>query len=116
MRLLGMAVVVCFAVGLSGCGPSNSPRLEAIRPHLKAGADRSDLMKQIGLTPTLGETEEIVEKKQVIVMYDLDGSKKGMRLKLAFADKKLVAAAVVKPGADGKFTEVDEVIVAEQGQ
>jgi hypothetical protein len=102
-------------VSISGCTPNNSPRLEAIRPHLTAGADRYDLMKQIGLKPSWGGAE-LVEKKQVIVMYDLDGSKKGMRLKLAFADKKLASATVVKPGPDGKFTQVDEVIVADRGK
>jgi hypothetical protein len=114
VRLLWVAFAVCVTLGVSGCGPSSSPRLEAIRPHLKRGADRKELIQQIGLKPTNGDADEIVEKKQIVVFYDLDGSKKGMRLKLAFAGKKLAYAAVVRPGADGKFTEVDEVIVPEQ--
>jgi hypothetical protein len=112
-----MVIPVCFTIGLSGCGPSNSPRLEAMRPSLKAGADRDELIKQIGLVPSsVVDVKERLEKKHDVVTYDLDGSRKGMRLKLVFAEKKLASATVVKPGADGKFTEVEEVIVAEQGQ
>jgi hypothetical protein len=111
-----LATIPLFAIILlPGCGPSNSPRLESIRPHLKVGANRDDLVKQIGLQFHVASGQEIVETGEVPLLYDLDGSKKGRRLKLVFADKKLASAAVVKPGVDGKYTEVEEVLLPEPG-
>jgi hypothetical protein len=115
MRLLGLALAFVVAAGVFGCRPSNSPRLEAIRPHLKAGASDEELMKLTEKWPSrIGDPKEMLKKNQVILLLELDGTKAGMWLKLAFGDKKLASAAVVKNEKDGRFTEVDEVIVAER--
>jgi hypothetical protein len=115
---LGQVGVLFGLLLLSGCGPTTSPRLETIRPHLKAGTNRNELIEKIGITQS--ELEQSVgatidDKKAQIVLLDLDGSKRQMKLRLAFRDQKLIGAAVVKPDRDGKYTEVDELIVAEKG-
>jgi hypothetical protein len=120
IRVFCLSVLFAACSLLIGCarsakGPIN---LKEIRPYLKAEAEMNDVLGRLtrmrGQSHN-GESSEMAAKIQVIVLYDLEGPKKGMRLKLAFrTDQKLAAALVVKKGADGKFSEVDETIVAEQ--
>ena len=65
-----------------------SPRLEAIRYHLRAGVVYADLVKKIG-RPDLDLGDSVLHP-----FYFLDGKYRGMWLELAFDDDRLQSARV----------------------
>ncbi len=117
-----MRVATCggliVILGLAGCGPRSSPRLDAMRPHLQPGVDRNELFARSGVTPSRLElirtrTVALGEKKSEALLLDLDGTGSERKLRLTFLDQKLTGAAIVRTDLTGKITKVNEVIVEE---
>jgi hypothetical protein len=97
---------------LSGCSNQSSPRMESIRPHLKAGATEADLEKAVGhWQADLGPDQAGNQRRLV---YSLDGKDRDRKLELRFRDDKLVSAVVLEadPQQEKKpFTKVVEEVL-----
>ncbi|MCI0456123.1 MAG: hypothetical protein L0Z62_03980 [Gemmataceae bacterium] len=112
---LGGLIVI---LTLSGCGPRNSPRFKALRPHLQPGVDRNELFARSGVVLSRLELARSQisypgGRKSELLLVDLDGTTRDRKLQLTFREERLTGAALVRADLTGKITKVDEVLVEE---
>jgi len=93
--------LLCVVAALPSVGGSEwpdatvvqtSPRLDAIRPHLRAGVSYAELTKKIGR-----EDLDLAGDAVLRPVYFLDGKYRGMWLQLTFDGNRLRSARVYDP-------------------
>ncbi len=85
-----------------------SPRLEAIRPHLRAGVKYAELVQKAG------DPDVLLGRGVLRPIYLLDGKYRGMWLELTFDGDRLRGAQVIDPGA-GKIIQQVGVVPRRPG-